>query len=157
MVTQASHVWRPSAARLLAIDAPSPGAHAGSKPPSLVWPAKDAADVLDYQFDISPALAGNDGDGIAGLDVSIAPVDIGGLTLASATADGPRAVLWLSGGCAGRTYTVTLRITTESGRGLARDINLPVLQLATPLVPADALLAAPGRPITDQSGNVITT
>jgi len=156
MVTQASHVWRPSAARLVSIDAPSPSARAGTKPTVLVWPAKDAADVLDYQFDISPALAGDDGDGITGLDVSIAPVDTGGLTLASASADGPRAVLWLSGGCAGQMYIVTLRITTESGRALARDINLPILKLATPLAPEYALLAAPGQPITDQSGNVIT-
>ena len=155
MVTEASHVWKPSNARLLAIDVPLPGTRAGLPVP-LVWPAKDAADLLDYQFDISPALAGNDGDGIASLDVSIAPAETGGLTLASAVADGPRAVLWLGGGWAGRTYTVTVRITTESGRGLARDISLPVLQLARPLAPASALLAAPGQPITDQNGNVIT-
>ena len=45
------------------------------------WPTKDPIDILDYQFDISPALIGNDGDAIATLDVTIEPAQPGDLTL----------------------------------------------------------------------------
>ena len=57
-------------------------------PAALSWPAKDPGDVLDYAFDISPALAGNDRDTIATIDVTIQPSATGDLTLASSAADG---------------------------------------------------------------------
>ena len=94
------------------------------------WPAKDPADVLDYQFDIAPALTGNDGDAVATLDVSITPAAPGDLRLVSAAADGARAVLWLGGGPGGTTYTVTLAIGTQAGRVLSRSVLLPVQLLS---------------------------
>lgn len=157
MSTTASHVWRPSAARVLVMDGFVPGprgvpARAASTP---TWPVKDPADVLDYQFDIAPALSGNDGDAVATLDVSISPASIGDLSLASAAADGSRAVLWLQGGRAGTTYSVTLTIGTQAGRTLSRSVLLPVLALAASPVVAQALTTDEGDALTDGNGNAL--
>ncbi len=109
--------------------------------------------MLDYQFDITPALSGNDGDAVATLDVTISPANSGDLSMASAAADGARAVLWLAGGQAGTTYSVTLTIGTQAGRTLSRSVLLPVLALtSTPLV-AGALLTDTGSQLVDESGN----
>ena len=157
MATTATHVWRPSAARVLVVD----GFIAGPRgvPARLVatptWPAKDPADVLDYQFDIAPALTGNAGDGLATLDVGISPVEPGGLSLASASADGSRAVLWLQGGQAGTTYAVTLTLGTQAGRSLARTVLLPVLALASAPVSSGSLTTDYGDALTDANGNAI--
>lgn len=133
MPTTASHVWRPSAARTIVLDAfvPIPRGAAPLIPPPLSWPVKDPGDVLDYQFDIAPALIGNDGDIIFTLDISIAPANPGDLTLNSSVADGGRAVLWLSGGQAGTIYTINLNIGTEAGRTIVRSVLLPVFSLTT--------------------------
>ena len=136
MATNASHLYKPSAARMLVLDGFVPGprgsqANPLSAIPLPAWPAKDPADVLDYQFDITPALSGNDGDAVSTLDVGINPSSPGDLALASAAADGARAVLWLSGGIAGTIYSVTITIGTQAGRTLARTVLLPVLALAT--------------------------
>jgi hypothetical protein len=157
--TQASHVWRPSSARALTLDGfvPVPRGTNAVAPAPLSWPIKDPSDLLDYQLDIAAALVGNDGDGIATLDVTIWPQQIGGLALASSTADGTCAVLWLSGGQVGTNYVVTLRMSTMSGRALARDILLPVLQLATPVVPTNALATESGAAVTTSNGSAITT
>ena len=77
---------------------------------------KDPTDVLDYRFDIGPALVGNDGDAIATIDVTIAPADPGDLTVNSVKADGNIAVLWLSAGQTGVVYTIVMTITTLNGR-----------------------------------------
>ena len=133
MATTASHVWRPSAARTIVLDAfvPVPRGTAALIPPPLSWPVKDPGDVLDYQFDIAPALIGNDGDIIATLDIVISPANPGDLTLNSSVADGARAVLWLSSGQAGTTYMVNLTIGTEAGRTIVRSVSLPVFSLTT--------------------------
>ncbi len=126
-----------------------------SPPALLCWPLKDPNDLLDYQFDIAPALIGNDGDAIATLDITISPSATGDLALASTTADGSRAVLWLSGGQPGTTYTVTLSIGTQAGRTIARSVLLPVVTLAfTPSTP-DILYAETGAPLVDENGNPI--
>ena len=85
MPTPASHVWKPSTARTVVLDSfiPVPRGSAAIAPPPLNWPTKDPADVLDYQFDVSPALVGNDGDAVETLDVSIEPANPGDLTLNS--------------------------------------------------------------------------
>ncbi len=131
MATTASHLWRPSAARTVILDAfiPVPRGSAALIPPLLSWPVKDPADVLDYQFDIAPALIGNDGDSISTLDITISPANPGDLTLNSSTADGARAILWLSSGQSGTTYTINLNIGTEAGRTIARSVLIPVLSL----------------------------
>ena len=123
-------------------------------PPPLNWPTKDPADVLDYQFDISPALVGNDGDAIATLDATIEPANPGDLVLNSATTDGALAIVWLSGGQPGTIYTVNLVITTVNGRTINRTILLPVLYLSVPPIPPNALITDTGVVLTDQNGNL---
>jgi hypothetical protein len=157
MSTPANHVWKPSNARTVTIDsfiAVARGTTAVAPPP-LNWPAKDPGDILDYIMDIAPAIVGNDGDGIATLDVSITPSNPGDLVMQSSTADGSRIVLWLSGGQAGTVYTLTFNISTINGRSLQRSILLPVLLLSVPQVPATAILTSTGQALTDQNGNPV--
>jgi hypothetical protein len=116
---------------------------------------KDPGDVLDYILDIAPAITGNDGDGIATLDVTLLPSNPGDLVVQSSTTDGSRIILWLSGGQAGIVYTVSFNISTINGRSLQRSVLLPVLLLSVPLVPPGALLMATGVPLTDQNGNPV--
>ncbi|MGO9998734.1 MAG: hypothetical protein ACLPKW_13475 [Acetobacteraceae bacterium] len=159
MPTPATHVWKPSNARTVVLDSfiPVPRGSTALAPPPLNWPAKDPADVLDYQFDISPALVGNDGDAIATLDVTIEPANPGDLVLNSATTDGALAIVWLSGGQAGTIYTVNLVITTVNGRAINRTILLPVLYLSVPPIPPNALITDTGVVLTDQNGNPVLT
>jgi len=159
MPTPATHVWLPSNARTVVLDAfiPVPRGSTAVAPPPLNWPTKDPTDVLDYQFDISPAVAGNSGDSIATLDVSIEPDSPGDLVLKSADADGNIAILWLSGGQAGTVYTITLVISTVNGRTINRSILLPVLNLSVPPVPTNALVTNMGSAVTDQNGNPVLT
>jgi hypothetical protein len=159
MPTPATHVWKPSNARTVVLDSfsPVPRGSTALAPPPLNWPAKDPADVLDYQFDISPALVGNDGDAIATLDVTIEPANPGDLVLNSATTDGALAIVWLSGGQAGTIYTVNLVITTVNGRTINRTILLPVLYLSVPPIPPNALITDTGVVLTDQNGNPVLT
>lgn len=155
MAMTAAHVWRPSVARLLMLDGFVPGPRgvlAASKTP-LSWPAKDPADVLDYQFDIAPALTGNDGDAVSTLDVAISPSNPGDLSLASAAADGARAVLWLQGGQGGTTYTVTLTLGTQAGRTLSRSVLLPVVTMSNSNSNDNVLLLDDGTVLQDESGN----
>jgi hypothetical protein len=129
-----------------------------TQPPALVWPVKDPGDVLDYVFDLSDALAGNDGDAIATLDVSISPNNTGDLTLHSSSADGDLAILWLSNGVAGTTYAVNVVVGTDSGRIFSRTVSLPVAALTTPPSSASNVITdQSGAPITTQSGAALTT
>jgi hypothetical protein len=157
MSTPATHVWKPSHARLVTIDSfiAVPRGSAAAAPPPLNWPTKDPGDVLDYLLDIAPAVVGNDGDGIATLDVTLAPSNPGDLTLQSMTTDGSRVILWLSEGQAGTVYTITFAITTINGRSLQRSVLLPVLLLSVPPVPANAILISAGVVLTDQNGNPV--
>lgn len=157
MPTIASHVWKPSAARTVCLDAfvPVPRGAIAVPPAPPSWPLKDPGDLLDYQFDIAPALIGNDGDAIATLDITLYPANPGDLSLSSTTADGTRAVLWLGGGQPGVTYTVTLTIGTQAGRTIARSVLLPVAMLANVPPVLSPLLTANGTPLVDQNGNPI--
>ena len=157
MPTTASHIFKPSLARRVRLDGFVPVARgaAAVAPQPLTWPAKDPRDVLDYQLDIAPAIAGNDGDGIATIDIAISPSLPGDLTLVSTQADGNSAVLWLSGGQVGTVYTVTATIGTVNGRNIQRSVLLPVLPLSNLSVPATALLTDAGLVITDQNGNPV--
>jgi hypothetical protein len=159
MTTQANHIWRPSNARYVQIDGfvPSPRGPQIPPPQALAWPAKDPGDTLDYIFDIAPAITANGGDGIATLDVAISPSNPGDVTLVSSSADGPRAVLWLTSGQALTTYTITINITTAGGRVLARSVALPVIALASIPAPASALSTPEGQALTDPTGTPITT
>lgn len=159
MSTPANHLWRPSNARYVQIDGFVATPRGPQIPPAvpLLWPPKDPGDTLDYVFDVSPALTANPGDTISMLDVMISPSNPGDLSLASASADGARAVLWLAGGQAATSYTVTVTVTTAGGRTLARSIALPVVALASVPAPASALTTASGQPLTDPTGTPITT
>lgn len=159
MSTPASPVWKPSNARTVLVDAFVPVARGSTAvaPPPLNWPAKDPSDVLDYQLDITPAVAGDDSDVIATLDVTITPENPGDLVMHNAYSDGARAVIWLAEGQSGTVYTVTVLITTSSGRTLQRSLLLPVLSLSTPAVLATAILTNGGVMITDQNGNPVLT
>jgi hypothetical protein len=159
MTSPAAHVWKPSTARTVVLDSfiPVPRGSAASAPPPLNWPTKDPIDILDYQFDISPAVVGNDGDTISTLDVTIEPSNPGDLILKSAVADGTTAVLWLAGGQSGTVYRVTLAIATENGRVVQRSILLPVLYLSIPPIPPNALITDTGVLLTDQNGNPVLT
>ncbi len=157
MATTANHVWRPSASRVLVLDGfvlGPRGLPANASGP-LVWPAKDPADILDYQFDIAPALTGNAGDAVSTLDVVISPAEPGDLSLASAAADGARAVLWLQGGQVGTTYTVTLTLGTQAGRTLSRSVLLPVVALAAQDGNSNLLVTETGAVLLDDSGNAL--
>ena len=157
MATTASHVWRPSASRVLVLDGfvPGPRGVPVRSPVTLQWPAKDPSDVLDYQFDVSPALVGNSGDAIATLDVLITPSNAGDLSVLSSAADGARAVLWLQGGVAGTTYSVTLMITTEAGRSISRSILLPVIAYAAQGASSLPLTIEDGTALVDADGNAL--
>lgn len=156
--TPASHVWQVSSARLIEIEGfiPTPRGMVLLPPRPLSWPEKDPGDTLDYVFEIAPALTGNPGDSIATLQVAISPSNPGDLTLASAAADGTRAVLWLTAGQPQTVYTVTISVTTACGRTLARSVALPVVQLASVPAPASAITTPEGAPITSPSGTPIT-
>ena len=157
MATTASHIWRPSASRVLLLDGfvPGPrGVPAYTNIP-LRWPPKDPADILDYQFDIAPALAGNDGDAIQTIDVLITPSNDGDLTLVSFAADGTRAVLWLQGGIAATTYNVTVMVGTETGRAISRSIALPVIALASQGASNLPLTTEGGLALVDSDGNAL--
>jgi len=80
---------------------------------------KDPNAILDYAVDWSRWLAG---DTIA-VSAWIAP---DGLTKVSETNTATKATVWLSGGTAGQTYTVTNRITTAGGRTEDRSFTIRV-------------------------------
>lgn len=158
MPTVAPPVVRPSSARRVVLDGfvPTPVGGLASAPAALSWPAKDPGDVLDYELDIRPALAGNEKDCIATIDVAILPSATGDLTLTSSAADGGVAVLWLAGGQAGTVYSVQVTIGTKAGRTIGRAIFLPVLALVASMPPAGALTTTGGFAVSDQFGNAIT-
>ena len=159
MPTIATHVWRPSCARRILLDAFIPVARGATAvaPPMLAWPTKDPGDVLDYQLDISPALVGNDGDSIATLDVQITPAQPGDLILTSSAADGTSAVLWFSAGQTNTLYSISISIGTANGRSIHRSVILPVLALSVMSNPTTAIQTDAGFPITDQNGNPVLT
>jgi len=157
--TPAVHSWKPSAARTLTISGFTPRAR-GASPPTppgtaAAWPTKDPADVLDYVYDISPAIRGDEGDSIAFLNITISPAATGDLTLASSTSNGHLAILWLSAGQSGTTYAVTMTIGTLAGRSFQRTVMLPCLSLSTEPPLGTELVTETGASIVDQSGNPI--
>jgi hypothetical protein len=157
MATIATHVWRPSGARGVVLDGfvPVPRGTVPVTPAPLAWPAKDPADVLDYEFDIAAAMMGNRGDVIATLDATISPNGSGDLALSNMLADGTLAIFWFSGGLIGTIYVVQITITTQSGRTISRAVLLPVQALASPSAPSEVLTTDTGTIVTDQNGNPI--
>jgi hypothetical protein len=134
---------------------PVPRGTVPTTPAPLAWPAKDPADVLDYEFDISAALLGNKGDLIATLDATVTPNAPGDLALISMAADGALAVFWFGQGQIGTIYVVQITITTQSGRTISRAVLLPVQALASASAPSEVLTTDTGTIMTDQNGNPI--
>lgn len=159
MATLANHSWKPSASRLLAITGFERRPRGASPLPAAgtvtAWPPKDPADLLDYGYDISPALLGDEGDGIATLDVTITPGLAGDLTLTASSVDGQMAILWFGAGASGTTYAVTLGITTIAGRAFQRTVYLPCLDLSVLPPLGSELVTETGAPILDHGGNPI--
>ena len=157
MAMPIAHVWKPSTARSVTLDAfvPVPRGATPSIPTPASWPSKDPQDVLDYQVDVAPALIGNSEDSIVSASISISPSNPGDLNLVNSVADGSRVILWFSAGRPGTIYIVTLAITTDSGRVIQRSIQLPVLDLSSPQAAINALSTSGGLPITDQNGNPV--
>jgi hypothetical protein len=156
-VTPVMHVWRPSSARRLVLDGFATVARgaAVAAPLPQTWPGKDPGDVLDYQFDISAALLGNEGDQIASVAVSASPAGPGDLVVNSISADGAVLVFWFAGGVAGTTYVVQVTVVTQAGRTIGRALLLPVVALATTAAPLGALTTNAGAVLSDQNGNPI--
>jgi len=150
-------LWRPSESRVITLDSfvPVPRGTTASPLAPLNWPAKDPNDILDYQLDVGPAIVGNEGDTIAAIDASVSPNNPGDLVVSGITADGTRAVFWMSGGQKSVVYTVTILITTSLGRTLQRSVLLPVMSLSTPIYPGTAIEIANGLILTDHAGNPV--
>ena len=84
------------------------------------WPTKDPDDILDYAIDWA---------GFTGGDSIVAHEWIvpDGLTLDRSDFIADVAIAWLSGGVAPRTYRITSRVTTASGRRIDRSASLLVV------------------------------
>ena len=154
MTSIVSHIWKPVKSRTITIDGfiPVPRGTSVGPPVPASWPAKDPADILDYQLNIGPAFSGNDGDYITGVDVDISPGQPGDLSLDNVSADGPNVILWLSAGFPGVNYTITIKASLSSGRIIQRSILLPVVLLSSVAIPVNALLTTTRDPLTDESG-----
>lgn len=85
---------------------------------TLKWPDKDPDDVLDYQVDWSGRLP--TGDTIS-TSTWIVPA---GLTKDSDSTSTKTTTIWLSGGTAGSTYSVTNRVVTTGGRTMDASVTL---------------------------------
>ncbi len=159
MGTPASFTWVPSTARVVVLDGFGAIPRGSLQLPQLPlsWPSKDPGDTLDYIIDISEAVSGNEGDSIATLDVQVMPSNPGDLILQSSSADGLQAILWLAQGAPGTVYAVNVTIGTNSGRVIARTIDLPVVALASSAVPPNAITDQTGAPLEDQGLAPITT
>ena len=158
MASVVSHIWKPVRARMIAIDGfvPVPRGTTPQPPAPASWPAKDPADILDYQLNIGPAVLGNEGDYIISVDVDISPSMPGDLSLDNISADGSNVILWLSAGISGVTYEVTSKIALSSGRTLQRSVLLPVISLSSIVIPPNAIQTTTLDPLTDEFGTPLT-
>jgi hypothetical protein len=158
MSSYVSQIWQPSTARAVALDGmlPLPRGVIPADLPPLVWPAKDPGDVLDYELDVSAALAGDPTDQVSTVNVTIVPSGgTGDLAVGRVIGQGAVAVLWLSAGQVGVVYAVQISVGTVKGRVIGRTVLLPVQQLAAVQPPASPLTSDAGSVITDQNGNPI--
>ncbi len=156
--TAVPQVWRPSGARLVALDGqlPLPRGVVPSDVPPLVWPAKDPGDVLDFALDATAALAGDTTDRIATVAVTVVPqASSADVQLGNVVADGAVIVMWLSSGQSGTVYSIQVTMSTLNGRTIGRTVLLPVQEMAAVAPPASVLVTDAGAVVTDQNGNPI--
>ena len=91
----------------------------------LDWPQAEPGDNLDYLVDLWPLLGGM-GDTLLSMSVSVRPSGAGELVVGLIAVVGYQAVVWLSGGVAGRTYIVKIALGTVLGRSAVLLVNLPI-------------------------------
>lgn len=87
----------------------------------LVWPARDANDVLDYTIDFSQRLGS---ETISSATFSLATA--AGLTLGSSEYDDTTATVPISAGTEGSKGKVLCRIVTDGGQTMDATVSLPV-------------------------------
>ncbi len=73
---------------------------------------KDPDAILPYRFDWSEWL---EGDTISDAEFEVSPSVEGGLTIDAQSYDTATCTVWLSGGVAGQSYTLTNRIYPQAG------------------------------------------
>ena len=83
------------------------------------WPKKRASEKLDYRIDWSARL---DGDQIASSQWTVPA----GLTATNQSFTTTATTIWLSGGTAGKRYSLTCKITTIQGRIIEETVGLEV-------------------------------
>lgn len=92
---------------------------------------QDPSDVLDYAIDWGSGNVRADerwldaGETIFSSTWAVSPPDLT-TSLPAVVNHGTTTVIWLSGGTAGRPYTVTNRITTTAGRTVERSFTLVI-------------------------------
>lgn len=82
---------------------------------------QDPGDVLDYPWDWSQWLGSGET-----ISTSVFSVTPSGLSIASQSNTTTNSTVWLAGGTAQTTYTVTNRITTSLGRTADRSATVRV-------------------------------
>jgi uncharacterized phage protein (predicted DNA packaging) len=97
---------------------------------TLLWPPKDAGEVLDYQIDWSNELGSDT------ISTSTWTVP-SGLTQDSDTKTDTTATIWLSGGTAGAEYTLLNTIVTSGGRTFEQQASLAIESPGGSLVSLD--------------------
>ncbi len=134
MPTTAAHVWRPSAARTITLDAfiPVPRGTTATVPAPLSWPLKDPETCwTTSSTSRRPSSATTATRSPRSTSPSARPTQATSpCPQPPPMAPGPS--LWLAAGQPGTTYTVTLTIGTQAGRTIARSVLLPVATLAIP-------------------------
>lgn len=85
---------------------------------------KDPDTRLDFEFDWSAAYP--DGQAVIDSDWTVAPDEVGGLTVAAAAFDLVRSTATLSGGIAGRVYRVANRVALSDGQVDERSMTVRV-------------------------------
>lgn len=87
----------------------------------LIWPSKDANDVLDYTVDFSERLGS---DTVSSASFSLATA--AGLTLGDDDTTDTTATVTISDGTQGSNGKVLCRITTADGQTMDATVTLPV-------------------------------
>ena len=90
----------------------------------LQWPVAQSAETLDYFLDASAVLP--DGDFVVFVAASARPSGAGELSVVSTSATSTVITVTLSGGVAGRTYSVRVDASTAAGREYSWIVGLPV-------------------------------
>lgn len=88
------------------------------------WPRKDPGDELDYSLDFT-ALLEPEGDDILAVTWTVPT----GLSKTNETNTSLIATVWLAGGAAGTSYTVTCSVLTVQGRTIERSAIMPLREL----------------------------